>query len=95
VFTGAATVVGWDHQEGYRGEAAFDRRATAIDALYTGPMANATAILDRYGVEYIYVGPTERENYENINDFEELPGVDEAFSNDAVTIYAVDQAALP
>lgn len=94
VFTGAVTVAGWDHQEGYRGEAAFDERATAVESAYVGPVENVTGTLDRYDVEYIYVGPSEREAFDDVNEFERVDGVSVAFENDAARIYAVDQESL-
>jgi YYY domain-containing protein len=94
VFTDAVTVVGWDHQEGYRGEEAFDRRATAVEMLYVGPLEDAVDTLVRYDVEYIYVGTSEREAFAQINDFASVEGISVAFENEKVTIYEVDQNAL-
>jgi YYY domain-containing protein len=90
--TGHPTVVGWAHQRGYRGVEAFDRRAAHVDEVYTGE--NRSAHLARYGVDYVYVGPIERERYgEELAPFEG-PAFDVAFQRGDVTVYAVDDEAL-
>ena len=95
VFSGAVTVAGWNHQAGYRGEAAYDRRASAVEDVYVGPWANATRTLREHDVEYIYVGQGERDRFENgIRDFESYEGISVAFESQAVMIYAVDGSAL-
>jgi len=93
---GADAVVGWDHQRGYRGSAAFECRAERADQVYTGPMENAAAVLLTYEVDYVYVGTNEREAYgDRIRDFGAHPAFEEAFTNDAATIYRVDHSELP
>jgi uncharacterized membrane protein len=82
-------VAGWDHQEGYRGANAFDERATDVENLYTGSPETIEDTVQTYDVEYIYVGPSEREAFSAITDFEEIAGIEVAFENEAVTIYAV------
>jgi len=95
VFTGAVTVAGWNHQAGYRGEAVYDRRASAVEEIYVGPWANATHTLREHDVDYIYVGQGERDRFEDrIRDFRTYSGISVVFENDAVTIYAVNQSAL-
>ena len=95
VFSGAVTVAGWNHQAGYRGEAAYDRRASAVENVYVGPWANATRTLRAHDVEYIYVGQGERDRFEDrIRKFGSYEGISVAFENGAVTIYAVDGSAL-
>jgi hypothetical protein len=94
-FTGLPTIVGWSHQQGYRGVDAFDRRASHADRIYTGDRAVAVALLQKYDVRYVWVGPIERERYGDVTAFDEIEGVDVAYENEAVTIYAVDQGRLP
>lgn len=93
-FTGLPTVVGWDHQEEYRSTEAYDRRVAHVDEIYSGDWEDAASHLKRYDVQYVYVGPNERERYG-----EELRSFDRAafsvvFENDAVTIYRVDRPHL-
>ena len=94
--TGLPAVIGWDHQQGYRGVEAFERRAEEVDGVYDGPWSEAATPLRSYDVQYVYVGPNEREQYgENMRNFDERPELSVAFENDAVTIYEVNQSALP
>jgi YYY domain-containing protein len=96
VFTDAVTVAGWSHQSGYRGTDTYDRRASAVEAVYAGPWENAVATLREYDVDYVYLGPGERETdrFEEIRDFGAYSGLTPVFENGAVTIYAVDAAEL-
>jgi len=95
VFTDAVSVAGWNHQAGYRGQDVYDRRASAVEDVYFGSWENGTATLREYDVEYVYVGEGERERFgEAIRPFEAYSGLSVAFESEAVTIYAVDHAAL-
>ncbi|MCD2203716.1 DUF2298 domain-containing protein [Halobacterium sp. KA-6] len=95
VFTGLPTVVGWDHQAEYRGFTAYNRRVDDVREIYTGTWLTAAKNLDRYDVQYIYVSPNERERYgEDLRSFSRS-SLSVAFSNDKVTIYAVNQTVLP
>jgi uncharacterized membrane protein len=72
--TGIPTLLGWDNHEGqWRGDTfdeavnvvlpsgSLEHRADAIARLYsTTDWAEASNIIRRYGITYIYVGPTER-----------------------------------
>lgn len=89
VFTDAVTVAGWDHQEGYRGANAFDERATDVENLYTGSPETIRDTVQKYGVEYIYVGPSEREAFTGLSEFDQIAGIEVAFQNNEVTIYEV------
>lgn len=89
--TGVPTVLGWDHEIGYRGQAAWEERRQDVELLYTGNADVTTAMIDKYNVRYIYVGPREREAYATW-DYSQIDGVTVAFQNDAVTIYAVNQS---
>ncbi|MFB6082702.1 MAG: DUF2298 domain-containing protein [Halorientalis sp.] len=95
--TGVPTVLGWHHEVGYRGQAAYDRRAADLRTIYTGNPNRSAALLDHYDVQYVYVGPAERATYDtryrNIT-VEEVAGVTVAKRWDAVTIYRVDQSKL-
>lgn len=93
--TGLPTVAGWSHQQGYRGVEAFERRASHADRVYTGERAVVVALLEKYDVEYVWVGPIERERYGDVTAFGEIEGVDVAYENEDVTIYEVDQGRLP
>ena len=89
--TGLPTLLGWGgHQLQWRGN--YDepqQRERDIETLFTTFDRDAArAILARYDVAYIYVGPVERERYpaEGLAKFAEMfPAV---YANDAVTIYA-------
>ncbi|MFB6179831.1 MAG: DUF2298 domain-containing protein [Halorientalis sp.] len=91
--TGIPTVIGWHHEIGYRGEAAYRHRAADVRAIYTGTPSTQARLLAQYNVSYIYVGPTERVTYGR-SDFTNLKGVRVAKQWDAVTIYRVNQTAL-
>ena len=93
-FTGLPSVAGWEHQEGYRGEDAYQTRVNDVDRGMTSEGA-FDHLVEAYGVEYIYVGPSERDRYgEDLLDFEAQPGVELAFENEEVRIYVVDGSEL-
>jgi YYY domain-containing protein len=65
--TGLPTLLGWGgHELQWRGnyeEPA--KREPAIETIYTSPDVEETAaLLDQYDVEYVYVGPLERDTYQ-------------------------------
>ncbi|WP_096390920.1 DUF2298 domain-containing protein [Halopenitus persicus] len=93
--TGIPTVAGWDHEVGYRGVEPYERRVAAVDRAYAGTTVERVRTLDAYGVTYVWVGPTERERYGENVAFDHLEGVSVAYETDRVTIYRVDQDALP
>ena len=89
-FTGLPTLLGWGgHQLQWRGN--YDepsRRESAIETLYsTSDWLRAYAVLDEYGVEYVYVGPVERERYPaaGLAKFAEM--LDVVYDSEGVTIY--------
>ena len=84
------TVVGWAHEIGYRGSAIYEERVADVDRIYTGTPRQQARLLREYDVRYVYVGPVERERYGEELGLENLRGLEVAFRNDAVTIYAVD-----
>ncbi|WP_256684677.1 DUF2298 domain-containing protein [Halococcus qingdaonensis] len=92
--TGVPTVVGVSHEAQYRGRQTYLDRVYAVNTIYLGSAERRAALLERYDVRYVYVGPTERDRYGDIRPFSELQGVSVAFQEDNVTIYAVDQERL-
>ena len=92
--TGAPTVVGVPHEIQFRGRTAYFDRVRDVNAIYLGSDERRAALLDKYDVRYIYVGPTERARYGDIASFSSLRGVHIAFRAGTVTIYAVDQSRL-
>ncbi|WP_435069945.1 DUF2298 domain-containing protein [Haloplanus sp. C73] len=91
--TGVPTVAGWHHEVGYRGSEAYLERVRDVDAAYTGSPERTVAVLERYDVEYVWVGPAERARYGSVT-FEGVEGVTPVFQNEAVTIYRVDEDEL-
>jgi YYY domain-containing protein len=91
-FTGHPTVAGWSHEQGYRGVEPYQRRAAHVDEIYTGE--NRSAHLARYDVDYVFVGPVEREQYGDDLAAFEGPAYEVAYREGDVTVYAVDQGAL-
>jgi uncharacterized membrane protein len=77
-------VLGWFHEEQYRGAAPYDRRLARVGTIYEGPTDRGRALLDRYGVQYVYVGPAERARYDV-----SLPDLPVAHRSGDVTIYRV------
>lgn len=94
--TGVPTVAGWVHEVGYRGGDAYWERVGHVDAIYTGPRDRQVRLLKRYDVQYVYVGPVERDRYGSEIDVDEIPGVTAVEGvPGSVTIYRVDQSELP
>jgi YYY domain-containing protein len=91
--TGVPTVAGWGHEIGYRGSAPYLGRVRDVDDAYTGSPERTVAVLDRYGVEYVWVGPAERARYGSVT-FAGVEGLTPVFRNEAVTIYRVDEDEL-
>jgi YYY domain-containing protein len=92
--TGLPTVIGWvGHQQQWRGGDAAARdqlgpRCADVHTIYdTTDPARARELLDKYGVDYIYVGNLERQLYspESLAKFEQLGTP--AFTQDEVTIF--------
>ncbi len=88
--TGLPTLLGWGgHQSQWRGN--YDepaRREPDIDLLFNSlDFEQTRALLDKYNITYVYVGPLERERYspQGLKKFERLMTV--AFQQGDVTIY--------
>jgi len=82
--TGVPTVAGWFHERGYRGGEVFSARVADVRTIYEGPPPEERRLLERYDVEYIYVGPAERARYD-LN----LPELPVAHESGDVRIYRV------
>jgi YYY domain-containing protein len=66
--TGRPTLLGWDgHEAQWRGQQygeMADGRAQALEIIYRGGSAEQLALLiETWGIDYIYVGPSERAQY--------------------------------
>ena len=85
--TGIPTVLGWMHEEQYRGSDPYEARLGDVTAIYEGDPDRQSELLDRYGVEYVYVGPAERARYDLT--IESHPRLEPAFEGDQTVVYAV------
>lgn len=88
--TGIPTLLGWGgHQSQWRGN--YDepaRREPDIDAIYNTPdPVQARQLLEKYGINYVYVGALERERYSppGLKKFDQMMPI--VFQQDDVTIY--------
>ncbi len=93
--TGVPTLAGWPHEVGYRGADVYAGRVDEVDAIFTGSQERQVELLAKHDVQYIYVGPNERSRYRGDLSVADVPGVRVAQEFETVTIYAVDQDALP
>jgi YYY domain-containing protein len=91
--TGVPTVAGWHHEVGYRGAEPYLGRVRDVDDAYTGSPDRTVAVLERYDIEYVWVGPAERARYGSVT-FAGVEGLTPVFENEAVTIYRVDEEEL-
>jgi len=92
--TGLPTVAGWFHETGYRGDEPYYQRVSDVEVLYETTDARSRAVLlDKYDVQYVWVGPLEREEYD-VAALADDPGIERAYANDAVTVYEVDHDDL-
>lgn len=69
--TGLPTVLGWYvHEWLWRGDTgALNERAQEMETIYTSTnQEEVKALLEKYQVEYIFVGAREREKYESLNE---------------------------
>lgn len=67
--TGRATIVGWHtHEWLWRSDlAGVDARGDEVRALYEDGEEAARTVIEAYGVDYIVVGPRERESYPSLD----------------------------
>jgi uncharacterized membrane protein len=102
-YTGLPVVVGWEwHQEQQRGDGGrvtrnVRARLADVETAYATTSDEALrAVLARYGVDYIYLGPTERAYFPGpgLAKFDALVGrgLEVFFTNGQVHIYRVDDA---
>jgi len=96
-YTGLPAVMGWDwHQKQQRGEFGYmvDERERDVNTFFTSTdPAAAKRILDKYRVQYVYVGGQERAYYPS-SGIDKFPGMvgtslDQVYQDGAVTIYRV------
>lgn len=89
--TRASTVLGWaHHQRQYRGSQAYDDRYMDVVELYTSDDVEAQQeLLERYEVDYVYIGPAERVTWQRIS-IDEHPALEVAVEFESVTIYRVN-----
>jgi len=94
-FTGLATVIGWTSWEVmWRGDwAGMEERERDANTIYsTLDNEEAMALLNKYDVEYVYVGGVEQEKYEaeGLQKFASRPGVYQVvYEAEGVTVYQV------
>jgi YYY domain-containing protein len=97
IYTGLPTVLGWDwHQKQQRGDFGYmiDDRNRDVENFYNTPsIDDARKFLDRYGVEYVYVGGQERAFYGQggLEKFDRMvgQGLERVYQQGAVSIYHV------
>jgi len=66
--TGRSTLLGWDgHESQWRGEAYGEMargRVEALESVYrSGSPAEIERLLSEWGIDFVYIGPTERQQY--------------------------------
>lgn len=99
MYTGLPSVIGWDWHQRQQRAAAPDSgvpaRITDVNAFYNAPDSNfANFIIDKYGVEYIYVGPLEWAYYDpnGLTKFDQMVTdglLEEVYRNPETSIYRV------
>jgi len=92
--TGLPTIYGNGHEAEQRPHTLIDPRETDSTTLATtGDISTTTALLRKYGVNYVYVGPLERAFWTSVavNKWEAMVGtaVDRVFEHGSVRIYRV------
>jgi YYY domain-containing protein len=101
--TGLQTILGWPwHECRWRAygtctdplsERPLAERSEAIEKIYTAPdLSEAMPLLKQYGVDYVYVGPAERQAYgeDGLAKFES--SFEAVYTSSGVTIYRVDDS---
>jgi YYY domain-containing protein len=100
LYTGLPVVVGWEwHQIQQRGAGGAEparvrARIADVERMYrTTNVGEFTRMIDKYAVEYVYLGPTERLYFDErgIAKLDELVGTlfEVYYANDEVTVYRV------
>ena len=89
--TGLPTVLGWGgHEIQWRGDAEPQgSRQGDIQRLYeTTSWPEAAELLDKYGIDYVYVGPLELSTYLRLSESKFETFMDKVFDNGVVRIYS-------
>ena len=89
--TGLPTVLGWGgHEIQWRGDAELQgSRQSDIQRLYeTTSWPEAAELLDKYDIDYVYVGPLELSTYVRLNEGKFESYMDKIFDNGPVRIYS-------
>jgi uncharacterized membrane protein len=89
--TGLPTVLGWGgHEVQWRGSAAPQgSRQGDIQRLYeTTNWLEASELLDKYGIDYVYVGPLELSTYARLDEEKFESFMDKVFDSGEVRIYS-------
>ncbi|HNR96235.1 MAG TPA: DUF2298 domain-containing protein [Anaerolineae bacterium] len=91
-FTGLPTVLGWDfHEHQWRGNSTeANLRRPLIEQIYQGTdREQVLSILDKYDIEYVYLGPVERSKFNLPPNVDERLGrfLDKVFEQGSVSIY--------
>jgi len=92
--TGVPTVVGWVHEQGYRGKDAYENRVRDVELLYESGPNTTLELAAAYGVDYVYVGPNERERYE-LGSFGAHERIVPVFEKGDVTVYEIKPRSGP
>jgi YYY domain-containing protein len=93
-YTGLPTVLGWRLQEfWWRGswEPQAGRKEDIERVYTTTDPEEAKVILERYDVEYVYVGPLERQQYGEVGMAKFVYFMDIAYQNEGVIIYRMPE----
>jgi uncharacterized membrane protein len=96
--TGLTAVLGWDfHEWQWRGS--WTEQGTRVQDLSTLYMTRdwieAQAIMDRYAIDYVYVGPLEASTYRPLALTKFAMFLNEIYRNGEVVIYARPEALVP
>ncbi|MFD1644874.1 DUF2298 domain-containing protein [Haloarchaeobius litoreus] len=91
--TGLPTIAGWTHASNYHTEAGWQERVGEVRTVYTGNSTARAEVLATYDVQYIYVGPHERQ-HQTVDDLAAEPYISVAERFGDVVIYEVDRSAL-
>lgn len=104
VYTGLPTVIGWDwHQNQQRPGYAdlISKRRADVDAMFdpSRDFQSIRPLLDKYHVQYIYIGPLERIYYgdDGVAKFEQAVDeglIEPVYDQNGVTIYRYEPASL-
>jgi uncharacterized membrane protein len=90
--TGLPTVLGWFHERQYRGTEPYRERLDHVGTIYGGAPERQAALLERYDVRYVYVGPAERASHTvTIGNHS---AVEPVFREGDVVVYAVEDDRL-